>query len=652
MAARETPRKIGKYEIIEQIGAGGFGAVFKARDPFIKRFVAVKTCHSDNPEIRQRFFQEAEIAGRLAHRNITTVYDFGIAEDWPYLVQEYLSGEDLDHKIQRRDFLPFPEQLYYLLQVARGLAHAHRKGVIHRDIKPANIRILDDGTAKILDFGIAKLAQQQSGLTEVGMTLGTAAYLAPEQIQGNSVSDATDIFSFGVTAYELIVGQRPFKGEQISAVLYQILHQRPPRVEEQRPEVPKPMAQLIERCLAKDPKSRFCNGRELLEQLEQMQRQGRVVHETRSIDTSALTTIAAHRESSPPPASEVASQSSDERLDQIVLDPAAAAAGGSSFHAAAKPRRRALWTALLLAAAAAAALGWQSPRLRQIAIERGWLALSAPAEKHPGPTATTLSATSGAADRQTLEHRDSAAEASSGIAAAADRSLANGGGRPSSEQSQAVNATSTPSPTAGGPDSAEVPTGRRGATEAGVATTGATEQPATPTANEPRTPAKATLIVPAVAWTDAMTVRFGRAGRLHPLTRQRVFELNPGTYRLNFNLRTAHYSTAEEVLVRLGEGERLSRASPIAQPGALSVRARPGRPQGQVSINGADSLPSPVSHLWLAPAHYLVEIRPLSAGTGKHQTQAVAVESGRETIVTFDLESGLEPTVRSKALQP
>ncbi|MEM7584482.1 MAG: serine/threonine-protein kinase [Acidobacteriota bacterium] len=195
---------IGKYKIEKKIGSGGFGEVFKGYDPFIKRHVAVKTCISSDEEIRNRFFQEAEIAGNLQHRNITTVYDFGIHEGLPYLIQEYLSGEDLDSKIKRRDFLPYPEKLYYLLQIARGLAKAHAKGVIHRDIKPANIRVLEDGTVKIMDFGIAKLAQQESGLTQTGMTLGTAAYLAPEQIRGEAVDTATDIFSFGVLAYELL----------------------------------------------------------------------------------------------------------------------------------------------------------------------------------------------------------------------------------------------------------------------------------------------------------------------------------------------------------------------------------------------------------------------------------------------------------------
>ena len=136
---------IGKYEVREKIGAGGFGVVYRGYDPFIRREVAIKTCSSEEEDVRRRFANEARIAGNLQHRNITTVYDFGIQEETPYLVQEYLSGEDLDRKIRRKEFLSFPEKLLYLVQIARGLAFAHDNGVIHRDIKPGNIRILEDG---------------------------------------------------------------------------------------------------------------------------------------------------------------------------------------------------------------------------------------------------------------------------------------------------------------------------------------------------------------------------------------------------------------------------------------------------------------------------------------------------------------------------
>src|SRR5262245_29771718 len=147
--------KIGKYEVVRKIGQGGFGVVYEGRDPFIKRRVAIKTCSTEDEEIRKRFFREAEIAGNLQHRHVVTVFDLGVPEGVPYLVQEYLPGEDLAHKIKRRDRLDDFTKLSYLAQVAEGLEYAHAQGVVHRDIKPANIRILEDGSVKIMDFGIA-----------------------------------------------------------------------------------------------------------------------------------------------------------------------------------------------------------------------------------------------------------------------------------------------------------------------------------------------------------------------------------------------------------------------------------------------------------------------------------------------------------------
>ncbi|MEM8931600.1 MAG: protein kinase [Acidobacteriota bacterium] len=264
-------RQIGKYQLQERIGVGGFGEVYKGFDPYIKRPVAIKTCTSNSEEIRSRFFQEAEIAGNLHHRNITTVYDFGVENDLPYLIQEYLEGEDLDAKIKRRDYLPLAEKLLYLIQIARGLAHAHAQGVMHRDVKPSNVRVLADGTTKIMDFGIAKLAQTSTGLTQTGMTLGTAAYLSPEQIRGERADVRTDIFSFGVTAYELLTFERPFDGDQISAVLYRLLHDVPRPIPELWPAAPPALVELVDRCVAKDPQRRYRDGGELLVALEAVQ---------------------------------------------------------------------------------------------------------------------------------------------------------------------------------------------------------------------------------------------------------------------------------------------------------------------------------------------------------------------------------------------
>ncbi|MGD2115425.1 MAG: serine/threonine-protein kinase, partial [Acidobacteriota bacterium] len=223
----DAPRTIGKYEILERIGQGGFGLVYKGRDPFIKRLVAVKLCTSSDETLRKRFVREAEIAGNLHHRYIVTVFEFGYDDAGPFLIQEYLPGEDLDHKIQRREPLDQATRLGYLLQIARALDYAHKKGVLHRDVKPGNVRVLEDGRIKILDFGIAKLAGAETQLTRTGRVLGTAGYLSPEQLKGEVVDGRSDVFSFGVLAYELLAYEHPFPGTTISELLDRVVHSDP-----------------------------------------------------------------------------------------------------------------------------------------------------------------------------------------------------------------------------------------------------------------------------------------------------------------------------------------------------------------------------------------------------------------------------------------
>ncbi len=255
---------VGKYEIAEKIGVGGFGTVYKGRDPFIKRLVAIKTCQSDDEEIKKRFFREAEFAGNLHHPNITTIYDFGVTEDGtPYIVQEFLTGEDLDHLIKRKTPLSLNRKVRILLDVCEGLGYAHAAGIIHRDIKPANIRILDDGTVKIMDFGIAKSMISPSTLTQTGITLGTASYLAPEQIRGETLDARTDLFSLGVVAYEIFAGQKPFGGDHISTVLYKIMNETPPRPGELDPQVPPSLDRAVFRALEKDRAHRYATCSEM-----------------------------------------------------------------------------------------------------------------------------------------------------------------------------------------------------------------------------------------------------------------------------------------------------------------------------------------------------------------------------------------------------
>ena len=261
--------KVGKYEILEKVGVGGFGTVYKGRDPFIKRTVAIKTCQSDEDELRKRFFREAEFAGNLHHRNITTIYDFGLSDDGlPFIVQEFLTGEDLDRKIKRKDDLPLAWRVRVLADICEGLHYAHTAGIVHRDVKPSNIRILEDGTVKIMDFGIAKSMVSESTLTQTGITLGTASYLAPEQIRGETVDARTDVFSLGVLSYELLTLSRPFSGDHISTVLYKIMNEAPPSPADVTPSLPPELVRIVEKALQKDRENRYASCAEMKADLE------------------------------------------------------------------------------------------------------------------------------------------------------------------------------------------------------------------------------------------------------------------------------------------------------------------------------------------------------------------------------------------------
>ncbi len=259
--------KIGKYEILGQIAAGGFGVVYKARDPFIKRLVAIKTCPADNEDLRNRFFREAEIVGNLKHPNITIVHDFGVEGDFAYLVQEYLSGEDLLAKIREKRALELSEKLEILLQVAQGLGYAHSQGVIHRDVKPGNIRVLEDAKVKIMDFGIAKLITARTQLTQKGMTVGTVGYLAPEQVSDGEVTQRTDIFGFGVLAYEFLTYRRPFRGRTLGELIPRIMKEEPPPVSTLVVDAPPALDAVIGRCLAKNPAERYPSFEEVIDEL-------------------------------------------------------------------------------------------------------------------------------------------------------------------------------------------------------------------------------------------------------------------------------------------------------------------------------------------------------------------------------------------------
>ena len=249
---------LGHYWLEERIGTGGFGTVFKARDLLIRRPVAIKTCELEADGARARFAREAELAGSLSHPNIVAILDAEIERDVPFIVEEYLDGEDLDETIRRGGPRSLQEKLRILDGVAAGLAHAHANGVVHRDIKPANIRVLTEGTPKILDFGIAK-SQDAAAITRPGMMVVSAGYMAPEQIEGRAVDHRADLFALGSLAYELVSGQPAFQAPSLSGLLDAILREEPAPLSEVA-DVPLMLEALVRRALAKDPEVRLSSA--------------------------------------------------------------------------------------------------------------------------------------------------------------------------------------------------------------------------------------------------------------------------------------------------------------------------------------------------------------------------------------------------------
>ena len=252
-------KTISHYRVIEQLGAGGMGVVYKAQDTKLKRTVALKFLPPEltrDPEAKQRFIREAQAASALEHNNICNIHEIDQTEDGQtYIVMACYEGEILKDKIQR-GILKIEEAIDIAIQIAQGLEKAHKKGIVHRDIKPANVFIMEDGVVKILDFGLAKLTGQTQ-LTKEGSTLGTVAYMSPEQTQGHKVDHRSDVWSLGVVLFEMISNQPPFKGDYDQAVLYAIVHEEPQSVTELSNDVPIELARIISMCLQKDPAQRY-----------------------------------------------------------------------------------------------------------------------------------------------------------------------------------------------------------------------------------------------------------------------------------------------------------------------------------------------------------------------------------------------------------
>jgi eukaryotic-like serine/threonine-protein kinase len=266
---------VGRYEILEELGQGAMGIVYKARDPKINRMLAIKTIRFSDEfeaekirEIKERFMREAEIAGKLAHPAIVAVYDVGEDYELTYMAMEYLEGESLLKFCRKGSLLPLRKVLYVVSETALALDYAHKQGVIHRDVKPANIMLLKEGPVKVTDFGIAKAVS--SSQTKSGIVLGTPNYMSPEQINGHQIDGRSDLFSLAVVFFELLTGQIPFHGKNLTNLFYQITQAKHPSAREINPKVPKPVEQILNKALAKDPALRFATGADMAKYLRAM----------------------------------------------------------------------------------------------------------------------------------------------------------------------------------------------------------------------------------------------------------------------------------------------------------------------------------------------------------------------------------------------
>jgi serine/threonine protein kinase len=260
---------IGRYTILERVGRGGMGVLYRGMDPVLDREVAIKVMSADfatgdegaDQESRGRFFREARAAARLQHRNIVTIFEFAEADGVPYIVMEFLRGRSLAARMRSEPPLTLDEKIDIVTELCTGLEFAHEHNVIHRDVKPGNVWLLEDGTVKLLDFGIAKVST--ATFTRHGEILGSASYMAPEQLGGHPVDARADVFAASVVLYELLAGRRPFESDSPTATHLKIMREDPPSLNSIVPDLPQPLAAVVTKGLQKNPADRYQTAADL-----------------------------------------------------------------------------------------------------------------------------------------------------------------------------------------------------------------------------------------------------------------------------------------------------------------------------------------------------------------------------------------------------
>jgi serine/threonine protein kinase len=264
---------LGRYQVEKELGKGAMGVVYLGRDPKIGRVVAIKTMAlgeefegADLVDARQRFFREAETAGRLQHQNIVTIFDAGEEHDLAFIAMEFLKGKDLVAFCKPGQLLPVPTVLSIVARVAEALAYAHRQQVVHRDIKPANIMYeLASDTVKVTDFGIARITD--SSKTKTGLVLGTPSFMSPEQLSGKKIDGRSDLYSLGVMLFQLLAGELPFRGESMAELMFKIANEEAPDIGLIRQDLPASLGALVALSLSKRPQDRYQDGDQMAQGL-------------------------------------------------------------------------------------------------------------------------------------------------------------------------------------------------------------------------------------------------------------------------------------------------------------------------------------------------------------------------------------------------